>query len=182
MLVFARVSSKMLNMQPASRAQPSPPWVSARRERLTPNQLLGMFEVVAPPVPIDLLCAKLGVELQYVGQPGWDGALTVEDGFAFIWIDDSVSRTRQRFTIAHELGHLFLHPDSVKFRDRITMLGIDPKEREANQFAAELLMPEWMLATFMPGRTIEELAALFEVSPQAMGIRVQALRRGRSFG
>jgi Zn-dependent peptidase ImmA (M78 family) len=170
-------------MQSLPRSQVPPPWVSARRERMTPNGLLRMFEVNAPPVPVDVLCAKLGVELQYVHQPGWDGALTLEEeGAAFIWVDDAVSHTRQRFTIAHELGHLFLHHGELKFRDHITMLGIDPMEREANQFAAELLMPEWLLRTFMTDRTVDELAALFDVSPQAMGIRMQALRRGRSFG
>lgn len=54
----------------------------------------------------------------------------------------------QRFTLAHEIGHWLLHPEEVKFRDAPIMaldsvsLTRDPSEREANAFAAELLMPQ----------------------------------------
>lgn len=54
----------------------------------------------------------------------------------------------QRFTLAHELAHLMLHPAGVKFRDppisayeALTAIR-NPEEREANIFATELLMPE----------------------------------------
>jgi Zn-dependent peptidase ImmA (M78 family) len=58
---------------------------------------------------------------------------------------------RQRFTIAHELGHLLMHKFSkphadgrlqVRFRDSRSTEGSVREEIEANQFAAELLMPE----------------------------------------
>lgn len=60
------------------------------------------------------------------------------------------AEVRQRFTIAHEIAHIILHkPESVMYRD--TNLenyeGVVErmKEREANQFAAELLMPQQLL-------------------------------------
>ena len=57
---------------------------------------------------------------------------------------------RQRFTIAHELGHAVLHAREgihldqafrLRFRDQTSAMAIDPEEIDANSFAAELLMP-----------------------------------------
>jgi hypothetical protein len=164
-----------------------PPWKKLRLVRATPDQLLAGYEVTAPPVPVELIARKMGAQVHRVRKPGWDGALSVDGDVAHIWVDGGVAPTRQRFTVAHEIGHLLLHydpsiPDRVQFRDHISMLGVDPMEREANRFAAELLMPAWMVHAFLPGRTVGQLAAIFDVSEPAMGIRVQALRRGRAFG
>lgn len=61
---------------------------------------------------------------------------------------------RHRFTIAHELGHLLMHQytkphadgeQRIRFRDGTSSLGTEPEEVEANQFAAELLMPAALL-------------------------------------
>ena len=64
---------------------------------------------------------------------------------------------RRRFTVAHELGHLILHRKAlagrvhvdrrfpVLMRDSAAASGLDPREIEANQFAAELLMPTPLL-------------------------------------
>ena len=64
-----------------------------------------------------------------------------------IWVRRDESETRRRFTIAHEVGHHFLHSDGVKVLCRPA--DVDQaddaeraKERQANRFAAELLMPE----------------------------------------
>jgi Zn-dependent peptidase ImmA (M78 family) len=157
------------------------PWQQARSHRVAAAELLRWAEVNAPPVPIEMVCARLGVRVQKINQPGWDGALTIQGDQATIWVNAGVAPQRQRFTIGHELGHLVLHRGTMEFRDHITMTGVDPKEREANRYAAELLMPESFIRAFSMGRTPEQLAALFEVSPQAMGIRRQALRRGRAF-
>ena len=105
------------------------------------------------------------------------------------------SINRQRFTLAHELGHIFLHSnDTVNyqksvllFRDGHSSDGSDPKEREANRFAAELLMPESLLRAELEKvgsidllnensqKKISTLAAKFQVSPQAMSVRLASL-------
>jgi len=95
---------------------------------------------------------------------------------------------RQRFTIAHECGHLWLHNDEVhidrsfriKKRDAVSSLAIDPDEIEANRFAAELLMPYTMLKNDLLDydidveneQDIHELAKRYEVSIQAMTHRI----------
>jgi Zn-dependent peptidase ImmA (M78 family) len=87
---------------------------------------------------------------------------------------------RQRFTIAHELGHYVLgHGD--EFRDPTRNFNTDqfnPKESAANQFAAHLLMPEEAIASFIEKRGISDLrtlAARFQVSEVAMKIRLKSL-------
>lgn len=75
-------------------------------------------------------------------------------GFLFVNADDPIPR--QRFSIAHELGHFLLHADKIRAelaQGRILALEHNPqnqekdpdyeaRERQANRFAAELLMPE----------------------------------------
>jgi Zn-dependent peptidase ImmA (M78 family) len=76
------------------------------------------------------------------------------------------SLTSQRFTVGHELGHWkMVH----------TGCGTDPKqEREANVFAAELLMPLALLKKALAQRlSLSQLARLFQVSKEAMQIKLQ---------
>jgi Zn-dependent peptidase ImmA (M78 family) len=68
-----------------------------------------------------------------------------DDGLAFVSADDILAR--RRFTAAHELGHFLLHRDRMTgFVADVTISETDDAtgdmEREANRFAAELLMPE----------------------------------------
>jgi len=62
-------------------------------------------------------------------------------------ISDQFPRDSRRFTAAHELGHAFLHEQSVLHRDRAingsTLRGSrDPQERQADKFATYFLMPK----------------------------------------
>lgn len=109
-----------------------------------------------------------------------------------IIININKSKTRQNFTIAHELGHYFLHPDVIKgedvlidgegFLDGSTILyRLDNPTRniletEANNFAASLLMPTTLvIRAWNTMKDIGELAKLFSVSPTAMSIRLERL-------
>lgn len=87
------------------------------------------------------------------------------------------AQVRQRFTIAHELGHYFLgHGDQDRDDPRMFAESVrDPVERAANQFAAELLMPaDELQALVQSGKmaSIEELAKAFLVSKVAMTYRL----------
>ena len=97
---------------------------------------------------------------------------------------------RKRFTIAHELGHHYLHLeqdgeyiDNVVdlFRESDVENDNDPlgerfKEVEANQFAAALLMPEELVREAYKNQgTLARLSMVFNVSEEAMGIRLQRL-------
>jgi hypothetical protein len=67
--------------------------------------------------------------------------------WAYVCNDEKNPIGRQRFTAAHELGHAVLHRDRMKgYIADATISETDDAtgdmEREANRFAAELLMPE----------------------------------------
>src|SRR5258708_24201422 len=79
------------------------------------------------------------------------GFLLREKGSISIAINKQHPANRQRFTLAHELGHLVLHADqgdrlwldkTYYFRDGSSSKGDQAAEVQANQFAAGLLMPE----------------------------------------
>lgn len=74
----------------------------------------------------------------------------------------------RRFTIAHEIGHIMMnHTCSGNTGDK------SHNETEANNFAAELLMPTKILKEdFKKKPNIPELSKLYRVSEEAMGIQI----------
>ena len=92
----------------------------------------------------------------------------------------SESKVRQRFTVAHELGHHVMGHDE-RDRDtpeRFSMGYHDPAEVDANRFAAHLLMPEQIVHAMIRVRgihSVEEPARLFGVSRAAMRFRPKEL-------
>lgn len=94
-----------------------------------------------------------------------------------ITVNKTHHKNRQRFTIAHELGHYALGhgaKEDVIYRNGSQ----DPDEIEANAFAAEILMPKGVIhhLIFNEGiNTVQELAHKFWVSEQAMIYRLKNL-------
>ncbi len=96
-----------------------------------------------------------------------------------IWVRRDESASRRRFTVAHEIGHHFLHSDGAAVLCRpvdVEAAGDDVRalERQANRFAAELLMPEPLVRAQADrdGADPIALAARFGVSDIAMGYRL----------
>ncbi len=88
-----------------------------------------------------------------------------------IWVNANDHPKRQRFSIAHEIGHLLLHPLGQLLRDESFAPTDKPQEIEANEFASHLLMPLWLLEPLInrtPRPSIETLGQMFEVSLPAM--------------
>ncbi|WP_427019456.1 ImmA/IrrE family metallo-endopeptidase (plasmid) [Pseudarthrobacter sp. P1] len=71
---------------------------------------------------------------------------------------------RHRFTAAHELGHLIMHPDAAPGDPQI--------EKEADQFAAELLTPAESITPLLPNRL--DLHALDRLSKE-WGVSIESL-------
>ena len=97
-----------------------------------------------------------------------------------IFVNKYENERRQRFTIAHELGHFIFHKnnkslekDLIFFRDETN----NKEEREANDFASELLMPENMVKAYIKEgyNTIQMLADKFNLSTSAVRYRVYKL-------
>ncbi|MCB9440825.1 MAG: ImmA/IrrE family metallo-endopeptidase [Mycolicibacterium sp.] len=101
-----------------------------------------------------------------------------------IFLNNEHSPVRQRFTCAHELGHYFAilnrgdkAPESYVFRrDRLASCGVDGDEIYANQFAANLLMPDHAVRELAgQGRDVIEIAREFHVSVEAASHRMKNL-------
>ncbi len=100
-----------------------------------------------------------------------------------IVLNASDGATRKRFTIAHEIGHITLHraelesdPDlGVMRRQALGEANADPREREANYFAACLLMPANLVRRYYNKLSQADLATLFLVSEEAMSHRLDSL-------
>jgi Zn-dependent peptidase ImmA (M78 family) len=156
----------------------------------------------APPVDVDGIASMLGASVYHdatLDQRGIIGEIKFSSSGPVIALSPSENlyEPRRRFTLAHELGHLCLHSDQRGgFTDsRSTMSRTesywDKFETEANNFAAELLMPVELIITvgqeiWSAYRTrhgndapnfymIDSLASRFEVSNQAMEYRLSNL-------
>ncbi len=158
------------------------------------NELLDNVSVKSAPIPIEKVANSVGATIRY--KP-LDNDLSgmfqrIDDKTAVIGINSSHADVRKRFSIAHEIGHFILHDENlhidekvrsnVQYRNEYSSLGVDDREIEANQFAAEILMPEEILLKDVgklkdksPEVAIEELAKLYDVSIQSMTIRLTRL-------
>lgn len=136
------------------------------------------------PVPIDTIIRDVGLPLCY--QPMADnisGYIERQNGSYRIVVNSNHAQTRQRFTAAHELGHYIYHRDLLgegvgdnrAYRTEGTdrpNANIRPiHERQANSFAANVLMPRHRLVAVAEESTAT-LAARFGVSQAAMKIRL----------
>jgi Zn-dependent peptidase ImmA (M78 family) len=149
------------------------------------EEVLNRAGVKTLPIPVEDIAAKYQIRISRAPHDAFSGMLIRKDGHALIGVNNSEPHVRQRFTIAHELGHFFLHPKKDAFVDyRDNKDGGEvmrtPREREANMFAAALLMPRASLikdfrAMAKKGFTDEELTTLakrYGVSEEAMRFRL----------
>ncbi len=157
------------------------------------EEILSTFGISNPPIPVEDLIKWLGISIQ--SQPleqNISGVLVRKDGSAVIGVNSRHHPNRQRFTLAHELGHYLLHPENptvfvddalINFRGEDITLPADTFEMEANAFAGALLMPTKLLREDLAGRYIDaldeaavkRLARRYEVSPQALTIRLMRI-------
>jgi Zn-dependent peptidase ImmA (M78 family) len=156
--------------------------------------LLARLNIQSIPTPVEKVAKQLGVLVRF--SPFDDelsGMVYIKDGVPIIGVNSLHHPNRQRFTIAHELGHFELHRDMITssvhvdktfpalMRDMKAATGTERIEIEANQFAAELLMPKARLDEVLEGKQfdidddgpIEDLAKKFKVSKQALEYRIR---------
>ena len=121
------------------------------------------------PVELDALAefvaARLGVDVAFEPLPsGLDGLSVARGTFRLALVSSHVSATRQRYTLAHEVGHL-VAGDSQQLRIDEDIFGRkSAAETRANAFAAAFLMPAGALRAQLAGVPLTE-----EVVAQALG-------------
>ncbi len=156
-------------------------------------QTLEEHDALQVPVDVEGLARALGADVRRQPFDGDISGMLLRDGrHVVIGLNNRHSPMRQRFSIAHELGHLVLHRGKplfvdhtvrVNLRDSVSATGSEREEIEANAFAAQLLMPEPLVLSAVAelreedrvtsdAGLIETLANEFQVSSQAMGYRL----------
>jgi Zn-dependent peptidase ImmA (M78 family) len=150
-------------------ARTRPNYAHVKREV---SRLHDEFSVVTPPVDPRLIAEGLGVDVSFVkfsaASSSISGFFDCDEGTIFV--NKNESPLRQTFTIAHELGHKVLHEEWAKSSDYRVLLrdqdysGDEVHEKEANAFAAHLLVPRWLLDRYWRNLSVEQLSRLFAVS------------------
>jgi Zn-dependent peptidase ImmA (M78 family) len=148
------------------------------------KKILAESKMKAPPIDLLRILAAHGIRYEEVDDfPDSVDALFIEDGSkVYAAVNARQHPHRQRFSLAHELGHFFLHRDGMPEdavnidnpptgEDEIGSPTKSPAEIEADLFAGELLVPLEMLKAHT-GKPISELSKLFLVSEQVVSIAI----------
>lgn len=158
------------------------------------NKLLDKYKIDSPPIDVLAILQSEGIGTFYEElDDDWSGFCVNNQQGSKVVINKKHHSNRQRFTAAHELGHLILHcghdneehvfvDKTVAYnRNKASSSGEIKKEIEANQFAAELLMPKDFIINeledtdSLSSKDIANLATKYSVSERAMSIRVEHL-------
>lgn len=167
--------------------------------RTQAEKLIDRLNIDTNSLPIDVkkIAESLNLTVTFANLGDDVSGLLISDGMnAQVVVHESNNEKRQRFTIAHEIGHHYLqhqfekgehvHVDRghyISQRGPKASDGTDLKEIEANQFAASLLMPTKLIrqkvselgGTPLLDYQVSDLAEAFNVSEQAMTIRLTTL-------
>ena len=153
------------------------------------HKVLDENYVLEPPVDVRTIAENYGITVKETEFPEKFsqvlGFITPNDNHdkATMYINESDSEQSKLFTIAHELGHWLLHKEEILKDPNKTILlrmalGDQDKndlEKEADAFAAELLVPMNFMEKIGSDKSVEELAKKFGVTKEVIGYRKKAL-------
>lgn len=155
---------------------------------MTPGQraeaLISEFGISLPSeLDVEAIACDAGMDVRYELLDGCEATLVGVKNQAIATIRPSGNRGRERFSVAHELGHWNLHRGKsfrCRVDDQSENLASDATlEKEADSYAAHLLMPRYLFdpairsgAKIPTFKHIEEVAQAFEVSMAAAVIRM----------
>lgn len=153
-------------------------------------------------LPIDVEAIYKFLEIPYKIIPDFKrmkitGCITIEENEPKVWVNPmkNTQEERKRFTLAHELGHFMLHIAPIGDMQKANSISDenisfnrddnwDYKEMEANNFAAQLLMPATLIEEVLKEKfpkkptldeAVECLVSIFNVSIAAMEFRLKKL-------
>ncbi len=167
--------------------------MSKQSIELLAHDILEAYDICTLPVDPIIIANNLGIKVYAEDYKPFNGDIVsgaivkYEDESIEIFVNKDDSYERQRFTIAHELAHYFMHLQNTPKFEKVDMhrtTGYStnmPEEVEANNFAAALLMDKNMVIEkfmltknfkFSVSKSIEYLADIFGVSKSAMQYRL----------
>lgn len=146
-------------------------------------ELLKRCGIDGPPVDLRIIADKLGLvyeEVDYFPDDVDSLIIPVDDRVIAV-VNLNQSKSRRRFSLAHEICHYLYHQDRSVLEEVPTIDSPpdydenvsrkDPYEAEADIFAGELLVPLPMLKkVYRPGLTVADVARAFDVSEAVASI------------
>ena len=150
-------------------------------------KILKENSIIDPPIRLSEIIdnCRLGLKITNFGDKyrrNVSGFLDTNQNIIYVNHHEPIER--QRFTIAHELGHWVLHHEIIEkdpsqyevlMRRPLAKEDLDYLDKEANCFASNLLVPKHLLNDYKKYATHSELATLFMVSEEM--VRYSILRR-----
>jgi len=146
------------------------------------RRVLASHGILRPPVPVDEIAEKEGFSVKYLKGESNNFSGLLHRDLKAIGINADHPEVRQRFSLAHELGHYYLeHPqeeESIGFSDEQQEWRIC--EAEANEFAGELLVPRDLLKGELKKlreqagleEKVQALIVIFSVSREVLVIQL----------
>lgn len=143
-------------------------------------EILNNYNIAKPPIDISRIVKDFWINIEEIDFPedvdhiSW--MLDIENMTIFVNRNDA--DTRKAFTVAHELWHYVMHQTELEQNDSYAVVyrketqERDIIEKEADEFAANLLAPAFLLDKFIEDFSSMQLSKLFWVSAQMMEIRI----------
>lgn len=124
------------------------------------------------PIQLNDIIQQLGIKIKEEDLSIDGITRTNEYGLCCIMYSRNISVERQRFTVAHEIGHIVLEHTSIL--GNCDQFSKDSQEKEANSFAGELLVPSSDIKKFVKEKkpTIKEIIDRYWVSQDVAFIAV----------
>jgi len=128
------------------------------------------------PIDVDRAATVLSIDVHKDSftKSNWESSCRFNDKEAHLWINSDYEVTYQRFCLAHQLGHFLMHPQGeyrCKSSSRSSL------ETQANIFAANLLVPLWVLEPIALNKkyNVHDIQSMFQVSGHLLNMQLFAL-------
>lgn len=160
--------------------------IHSKSAREKADNIIEMFHIEDAPVDVFGIAEKLGFIVDKIELPNEIPAkIEAHEDIKVIFVNSTHPEVRQRFSVSHELGHYLSGHENfnVDVRsaadfDRKFLNPQYQQEYEADDFAAELLMPKSILRKDVMENKLNlaDLVKKYEVSEQAMTIQLVNLK------
>ena len=136
--------------------------------KVTPKQLINKYKTNNP----QEIAQELGIIVLFEPLGEINGYYNTAFRQKIIHINTDLDEYKQKFTIAHELGHALLHPKAnTPFLREKTLFSINKLELEANKFAVDLLITDEAIAE-VKHLTLDQMANYFGINKNLIKLRL----------
>lgn len=138
-------------------------------QKVTPKQLISKYKTNNP----QEIAQELGIIILFEPLGEINGYYNTAFRQKFIHINNTLVESKQKFTIAHELGHALLHPKAnTPFLRDNALFSINKLEIEANKFAVDLLITDEAIDE-VKHLTLDQMANYFGINKNLIKLRLK---------